>query len=143
MLVVITAQVLVGGQPLDPAELDRRCRQAVPAWPNYDEDIKAQIGVRPFAEWEGEPVSATRDDDGIAVAFVISGPWAGRDAAMPVLIRDALGAVHRNEDWHRDGPHVVYRFPAGNDSAALALDSIEVRYPRHTRRLLVREDAES
>jgi len=141
LVLVIALQSYLAAQPIDPDELAQRCRHATPTWPNYDEDIKAQVGARPFAEWKGEPVSAVRDGEGLAIAFTISGPWATRDAAMPVLIRDGLGAVQRDRQWHRDGPHVVYRFPAENGDAALALDSIEVRYPHHTRRLLVHEQA--
>lgn len=135
---LFAAQVLVGGQSISPEELDRRCRHAIPTWPNYDEDIKAQVGARPFAEWEGEPVEAWRTEYGLAVSFRVSGVWATRDTAMPILLRDALGTVLRNGDWYRDGALVVYRFPAEGEFAALTLDSIEVRYPRQTRRLMVR-----
>jgi len=140
---IVVLQTYMASNPIDAEELYRRCVQATPTWPNYDEDIKAQVGARPFAEWKGEPLSAIRDDEGLAVTFTLSGPWAERDAAMPILIRDALGTVQRDGHWHRDGPHVVYRFPAESDSAVLSLDSVEVRYPHHTRRLLVKEQAAS
>ena len=139
LVLLVAAQVYLTGQPMDPLELSQRCQQATPAWTNYDEDIKAQIGARPFAEWRGEPISAVREAGAIAVTFRISGVWAERDAAMPVLMRNALGSVQRDRNWQREGDHVVYRFPVDDDSAALALDSIEVRYPHHTRRLLVQE----
>lgn len=121
------------------AELLSRCQAAEPAWSNYDEDIKAQVGARPFAEWQGEPIAAEQTPEGLRITFRIHGPWAGRNAAMPILIRDGLGAVQRDTAAVFPEPGlVVYRFESSR-GFGLALDSVEVRYPRHIRRVLVQQ----
>jgi len=132
-LVALTAYMNSG--ELSPEELARRCSDSFPAWQSYQEDIKAQIGARPVAEWEGRPTGVIQEGRQVRVTFLLSEPWKGRQAALPVLLRDPLGVVYRNLGAESRGAERVYLFELTETSAVSPLPWLELQFPRGERRL--------
>ena len=96
--------------PPDDAELARRAAASRPTWNNYPEDVKAQIGATPVAEWAGRLAEVRAARGGVTVVFDLTGPWARRNAAVPVLLQEPFGGVHRDSEARREGTRVVYAF---------------------------------
>ncbi len=133
------AVFVIQAQPLDPEERARRVREAAPRWSSYDEDIKGQIGARPFAEWHGEPAAIESTPAGINVVFDLQGPWLERDPALPILLRDPIGRVHRSHQATRKNGQRIYHFPPLTGLPDEALARFEVRYPHNVRALYLRK----
>jgi len=124
---------------LEPADLAQRVASSRPTWENYHEDVKAQVGATPVAQWVGEPESAARVPRGVRVTFLVTGAWAQRDCAPPVLLRDPRGEVHRSVRAAIAGGRVAYSFEWPGSEGAL-LPWIELRYPHGEKRLVLSED---
>jgi len=123
-----------------PDELARRTATSRPTWRNYQEDIKAQIGATPVAQWRGTLEAAQRDGATVRVTCRLAGPWAQRRSAVPILLREPRGGIHRNQRAEcRDG-RVTYVFQIGEDAARAALPWIELKYPHGEKRLVLFED---
>lgn len=120
---------------ITPEQLAVRTATSRPEWANYDEDIKAQIGARPVAEWRGRPVSARLEGPEFQVTFELAGPWAERGAALPVLLRHPLGAIYRSEDAARDGARVTYFFTIPHNDDEGPLPWVEIKCPHREHRL--------
>jgi len=116
-------------------ELARRIAECRPEWQNYQEDIKGQIGAALAAEWEGAPTSVKMAGRTLLVRFAVSGPWASRDVAIPVLLREPTGIVLKNDSALREGGEFVYCFVLP-DKVAGALPWVEVQYPHGQRRMV-------
>lgn len=116
-------------------ELAKRVASCRPTWQNYHEDIKGQIGAGPVAEWEGSLEAVEARVGSVTATFRISGPWAGRDVAIPMLLQEPLNGAHQNNGAQREGDRVIYRFDL--PSADGALPWIELRFPHHTRRVAI------
>jgi len=140
LLLVITVGLLPAltncSRPVSPDEIRIRAEQSNPSWQNYPEDIKAQLGAGPAAEWQGEPTRAIRKHTTVHVLFHVTGPWATYDAAMPVLLRDPYGNTYRNSAFHREQGETVYVFDLKEEAATGPLAWVEVKYPHHVRRLI-------
>jgi hypothetical protein len=132
LLIGLTARA-----PISDEEIGRRIAESRPAWSNYDEDLKAQLGATPVAEWEGEPADVRWESGAISVVFELSGPWAERESAIPVLIELPTGETIQNDAALREGVEVVYRF-----STPLKAPPrwIAVRYPFYGERRIVLSD---
>jgi len=139
-LLVITIGLLSAlvscSRPVPPEEVRIRAEQSNPSWQNYPEDIKAQLGAGPAAQWQGEPIRAIRRNATVHVVFHVTGPWATYDAAMPVLLRDPYGNIYRNTTFHREEGETVYVFDLKEEAATGPLAWVEVKYPHHVRRLI-------
>lgn len=121
------------GAPIDEAALRARIQASIPTWESYQEDVKAQLGARPAAEWKGELVGGRIGADGVVeVMFRIEGPWADRDLGVPILVRDPELRVVRAVETIREDELRVYRVPM---AGASSLPWVEVQYPHHTRRI--------
>ncbi len=125
----------VTGAPIDEAALARRVAESVPQWANYQEDIKGQIGARAVAQWRGRPVSAEWIGAMLDVEFELSGPWAGRDVALPILCHTPSGKFLRSGEAMRNGEIVRYSFPAGDEESMLRPAWVELKYPHEERRI--------
>ncbi len=140
----LAALVVVYGlgrnDPLSESELLRRCASSAPRWAAYQEDIKAQIGADPAAQWRGQPAALLREGARIRVTFQLQGPWARREAALPVLLRDPLGAVYQAEHVEGAGTDRHYIYRLGEESAAGAAPWFELRYPHREQRLMLDHD---
>ena len=122
--------------PLDEAEVARRAAASRPTWASYQEDVKGQIGARPVAEWSATLEEVRAGTDGIRVTFRLKGPWADREAVLPVMMRDDLADARLPASALREGPRVTYVF-APATSAGPPPAWIELRYPRHERRIML------
>lgn len=120
---------------LDDQEVARRVAESRPTWPNYQEDIKAQIGAGPVAEWEGQLESVEAHAGRVVVRFIVRGPWSTRDCAIPILLQEPLGGVHQSEDARREGAHVTYTFRLAKGDAPVPW--IALRFPHGTRRIAI------
>ena len=127
-------------EPLSQGELVRRTQECQPTWQDYPEDIKAQIGARPIAEWGGEPVEVGCEGDSLSVVFRLEGPWATRDAVIPVLLKDPRGGVRRHGETRRDGPLVTYVFTLPD--ADTQPSWLEVLYPTGQRRIALSQQGQ-
>lgn len=121
-------------------EIARRVAESHPVWANYPEDIKAQVGAGPVAEWAGAPESLIHESGYIRVTFTLSGPWAERKTAMPILLREPRGGVVRNEAADFEDGRVVYLFDIGTAATELKLPWVELQYPHAQKRLVLFED---
>ena len=110
--------------------------EAQPAWPSYQEDIKGMIGATPVAEWEGVPVRAWRDAATVRVQFQLRGPWRQREAAVPILMRDAVGSIRRSVNGVRQDDSCVYVFDVPEWTAASAT-WFELKYPHAEKRIVL------
>ena len=118
-------------------ELASRVRTSAPEWQSYQEDLKAQVGAGPVAQWKGRPTQVWSGGAAVYVAFEVSGPWAQRDAAIPVLLRDPFGGVHRNVSAQRNGAVVTYAFQVLAEPSAVPLAWVEIKFPRGERRVIL------
>ncbi|HPK00105.1 MAG TPA: hypothetical protein PKW60_11510 [Candidatus Hydrogenedentes bacterium] len=136
--VVVLVMILSAKGPMSSEELARRVMKCEPSWSNYDEDLKAQIGAAPVAEWKGEPAEARWEAGELRVSFAMLGVWAGRDAAIPVLVKLPNGETHRNEAAAWEDGRLVYQFTT---SLQATPQWVIVRYPFYgERRLVLSED---
>lgn len=133
-VVLVAVFAIINAQDLSPAELARRCDACAPAWTGYQEDIKA-IGARPVAEWRGEPVSAQFTGGEARVTMALAPPWDSREAALPLLLKDPEGQIHRHATTEGAGAHRIYIFRDIASPGANAPPWLELQYP-HTRRRL-------
>jgi hypothetical protein len=122
--------------PISTEELERRVKISRPTWERYQEDIKAQIGAGPAAEWVGEPKNSTVKSGELHILFEITGPWSTRPFAIPVLVRDPAGNVFQSIDAKPNGnlSDYVVSLPGKLDPSTLSW--VEVRYPGNTKRLI-------
>lgn len=125
---------------LSTRELAARVEKSHPAWEDYQEDIKGQIGAAPVAEWEGTPIRLWFEKDRVFLAFALEGPWATRDVGIPVLLRDPSGRVQRDTHAQRIGSEIRYSFERPNLEALPAW--LEIKYPHTERRLVLSERGE-
>lgn len=132
-LVALTAYMNSGD--LSPEELARRCADSFPAWQSYQEDIKAQVGARPVAEWKGRPTGVKQAGREIRVTFLLSVPWSGRPAVLPILMRDPLGVVYRNIGAESRAAERIYLFELAETSVVSLLPWIELQFPHSEVRL--------
>jgi len=135
IIAVVYISVL-SGTPISPEELERRVTASRPTWESYQEDIKAQIGARPVAEWEGRPLRASLEGGALQIAFAVEGVWATRKFAVPVLVRDPSGNVFRSADATHIGAKTGYTFLLPNSLDPVTLGWVEVRYPGNVKRLV-------
>lgn len=117
-------------------ELDRRVAAAQPEWGSYMEDVKAQVGAGPVAQWAGRPTSAFYAAGAVRVVFALEGPWAQRRAAMPVLLRTPYGGVFRDSQAQCHSGTVGYVFRLDNAGVPDSLPWAEIKYPGGERRLV-------
>lgn len=139
LLTIFTLQNRVA-VPLE--ELRKRVETSTPLWANYEEDIKAQIGATPAAQWEGKPVSARIDGANLYVDFEIAGPWVARKLALPLLAHDPLGNTYQNTGAEIDGAQTIYVFVLTEDAARDGLPWVDLKYPHHERRLVFSDDGD-
>ncbi len=121
-------------------ELAGRVQRSMPRWANYQEDLKGQLGSTPVARWKGRPIRARVAGAEISVVFEVSGAWAGYDFALPVLLKDHLGAVYRNSGASRTGPEVEYLFRMRDHVEGTPVPWVEIAYPHHFQRLAFSDD---
>ena len=126
--------------PITAEELRGRVESSRPTWTNYPEDIKAQIGARPSAEWNGEPHSVERNADTIRVRFTVRGPWATRSPGLPILMREPFGGVHHPTGSSPARDFVEYEFRVPDLEGHASLPWIEIQYPHATRRIALDPD---
>ncbi|MFM1919891.1 MAG: hypothetical protein RLZZ303_1525 [Candidatus Hydrogenedentota bacterium] len=122
-----------GSMAIPEQELARRCAESTPQWDNYQEDIKAQVGARPVAEWSGIPVAASYALGMLRLQFRVEGPWANREAAIPLLIKEPGGSVltgHGRGDRQGSASYTIPLPHAGE-----SLPWVEVQYPHHRLRM--------
>jgi len=133
--------VMQAPPPVSPDELARRIAESRPTWANYDEDVKAQIGATPTAQWRGSPDAAQRDGATVRVTFRLSGPWAQqRQVAFPILLREPLGGIHRPARADCGDGRATYVFQLDDEAATGVLPWLEVKYPYGEKRLVLSED---
>ena len=131
-----------GSNQVSPEELAARVAESRPEWANYQEDLKAQVGVTPLAEWEGKPLSARHEGRDLHITFQVDGPWSERDVALPILLRDPFGNARRNLSAECQGRSVVYRFYFPDIARDAPLPWVEIQYPGRERRLVFSEQGE-
>ena len=73
------------------------------------------------------------------VTFELAGPWASREAAIPVLLRDPLGVVHRSSGEVLASPRVTYEYMDGQGALA-TVPWVELRYPHKEQRVMLDAD---
>ncbi len=142
MLVLLGCMVymLRGSLDVSPKELAKRCARSAPAWQNYPEDIKAQIGATPVAQWHGELVSVSRANATIQIAFNVTGAWRHRAMAIPVLLREPHGGIHCSKQIRHLNEQTVYLFELPHEMRQAALTWLEVRFPHGTKRIVLASD---
>ena len=124
--------------PLSDEELARRVRASQPAWGNYDEDLKAQLGAAPVAEWEGRLTRLQWASGVLQISFSLTGPWAKRDVAIPILVQLPDGETFRDEAAIREGSQITYRLSTSLEHPP---QWVVVRYPFYgERRIVLSED---
>lgn len=125
--------VFSASSPIDEAQLAAWVRESQPTWDSYQEDIKGQLGARAAAQWQGEFVEARHTaGDSVEIVFKVVGPWATRDVAMPILVRDPELGVTRLAETTAEGALRIYHLTL---DGAEAPPWLEVQYPHHTRRV--------
>jgi len=117
------------------AELAQRAAESHPAWQSYNEDIKAQMGARPSAEWSGTLSHVTCEPESFRATFHVTGAWASRDAAMPVLMREPTGHVFQNRESTREGSAVTYVFERAASVKSENPAWLEFRFPHGEQRV--------
>jgi len=116
-------------------ELAARVAAFTPEWETYQESLKAEIGARPVAEWEGEPVSAERRTGHVVITVELQGPWAQRDFGLPLILRGPTLRTYAPATVEQKDGVAVYRFDVAEGEA---LPWVEVQYPLGRRRIPVR-----
>ncbi|MCH7909053.1 MAG: hypothetical protein IIB38_05485 [Candidatus Hydrogenedentes bacterium] len=127
-------------EPVSYEELAERVSASRPEWANYHEDLKAQVGVTPVAEWQGEPLQALQTGRQLDIIFDVTGPWSQRDVALPILVRDPFGGVYRDVHAKREKNRVTYRFVIDPSAEHAPVPWVEIQYPHHERRLVFSEE---
>lgn len=127
------------GHGLSEQDLADRTRFSQPTWQSYQEDIKAQIGATPVAQWQGTPTRAWTDHGTLYVAFDITGPWAKRDFALPILVQDPGGHIAQSTIIQYQDGATIYVFNDVADAPAW----ITVRYPHGERRMIPEANSNS
>jgi hypothetical protein len=122
-------------QPTDD-ELARRIASCAFTWQNYQEDIKT-ISSALAAQWRGAPNLVVRDRAQVHVTFLIEGPWADRNVAIPVLLREERGGVYQSGAAECDSGSAVYTFELSGWDATAPLPWIELQYPHGRRRIVL------
>lgn len=123
-------------------ELARRCAASQPSWQSYPEDVKAQIGASPIAEWQGTPSQAQYDQGRFRVTYALQGPWAHRSVAVPILLQDPTGRVHRNVLAECASGRVVYSFDLSKTDEETVPAWVELKFPHGTKRISLSERGE-
>ncbi len=118
-----------GDVEVGPGEIARRCAAGKPTWESYQEDIKGQIGAGPVAAWSGHPVSVVLEAGEVTVDFTLEAPWAGYDAALPILLRDSFGTTCRHHTAERVDGLRRYHFQLRGEALQRMPGWIELRYP--------------
>ncbi len=118
----------VKGSSVSPEELAARIAASHPSWQSYEEDIKGQIGAGPVAEWEGTLVAVQAEPGALCATFRVTGPWADRDAGIPILLRSASGKTFQSVSTRREDGRVQYRFDLGSDTDPMP-PWVELKYP--------------
>lgn len=142
LVLIIVAIARIGVYDVTPEEVAQRCREAKPSWQSYSEDIKGQIGARPVALWRGEMAHVRQENGSLSILFRIEEPWSGWEAAMPVLVRDPMGAVCLGVAEDQVGPERRYRFALAADDDSAPLPWIEVQYPHAQIRITLNSQGE-
>ncbi len=122
--------------PFSESELAARIEKCSPQWQGYQEDIKGQVGAGPVAEWRGEPVKAVQQDSKLMITFRLSGAWASRDGAIPVLTQDSLGRVRQSTSATHDQGLTTYDFSLDLSGSASLLPWVEVKFPNGDKRIV-------
>jgi hypothetical protein len=131
---LIVALSWVNSTELSEEDLAARCADSTPRWDSYQEDIKGQVGARPVAQWLGKPVSASANTGAVAVTFQVTGPWAQRTAAVPIIVKDPAGAVRVAHGTGDGAGTVDYKITLpGSEQSSVPW--LEVQYPHHRERL--------
>ena len=120
-------------------EIARRVRASRPTWQSYSEDIKAQLGAGPAAEWEGSLREVRIEGGEIRAVVELSGPWAKRSVAAPVLLNDPVGGPRQNTTAERDDGRVTYGFSLPSSQSGLAVPWVELKFPNGQRRVSLSE----
>ena len=131
---LIVALSWVNSTELSEDDLAERCAQSVPRWDSYQEDIKGQVGARPVAQWLGKPVSASAKAGAVAIDFEVTGPWAARIAAVPIIVKDPAGAVLVAHGTGDSAGTVTYEITLPGAEQP-SVPWLEVQYPHHRERL--------
>ena len=121
-------------------ELAGRVQRSTPRWANYQEDLKGQLGSTPVARWKGRPIRARAGGAELSVVFEVTGAWASYDFALPVLLKDHLGAVYRNSSASRTGSEVEYLFRMRDHVQGTTPPWVEIAYPHNFQRLAFSDD---
>ncbi len=121
-------------------ELARRVQRSFPEWADYQEDLKGDLGSTPVARWEGRPVRARVAGSEVSIVFEVSGPWAEYDFALPILLKDHLGKVYRNNETRRTGSEVAYTFRLRDHVEGTSVPWMEIAYPHNLQRLAFSDD---
>ncbi len=136
LLAVFAVFAWTNAASIPDQELARRCAASAPQWDSYQEDVKGQVGARPVAEWKGKPVSAEVSRGVIRISFAIVGSWAGRECAIPILIKEPGGEIRTGQGRGDREGNAVYSLPLG-PSESTSVPWIEIQYPHHRERLLL------
>lgn len=120
--------------PVSDAELAARVKASRPEWQSYQEDIKAQLGAGPVAEWRGEPVRAVQEGSALRLTFQLTGPWSRRDCFAPILVADPRGVIQRPVSAMSREREVIYGFDLGEGGGAVPW--LEVKFPNGEKRLV-------
>lgn len=137
-LICLSLLALLAGCTSAPtdAELSKRAALSNPAWQSYTEDIKAQMGAGPSAEWSGTLSQVTCEPDAIRATFRVTGAWATRDAAMPILMREPLGHIIKNRGATHEGGSVTYEFERADAIKSGIPAWLEFRFPHGEHRVV-------
>ena len=142
LIIVIVAGIMSLPKSVEEPTLEEvraRIEESEPAWANYLEDLKGQIGSAPVAKWRGEITSARASEGQVKVNFEIREYWLENAMAIPMLIRDNVGYVTRESSAEFEDSITSYTFEVRQQSAP---PWIEIQYPGSTRRLLFGTDGE-
>jgi hypothetical protein len=137
LLVVLLVVSLPMHAPVSEKELARRVMRSDPAWNNYDEDLKAQLGAAAVAEWEGKVTRIQWVSGVLQVSFIITGPWEQREFAIPILLQLPDSKIFRNDAAVREENKVTYRFSTASEEPP---QWVVVRYPFYGERRIVLND---
>lgn len=142
---IILAWVLAAGAcggcggSITSEELRQRAADSRPSWQGYQEDIKTQVGARPVAEWEGQPVSVYREGDVLGATFRLRGPWRGRQVAIPILLQEPYGGIHQSTRAEYAEGTVTYLFEFTEPAPPAAFPWVELKFPNGERRIALSE----
>ena len=88
-----------------------------------------------MATWEGYPVGVSMSGEDVSVTFALMEPWAGYEAAMPILLRGPDGVVYRADAVVREGKLRRYSFSVVGRSKVGFHPWVEVHYPHTEQRI--------